>query len=275
MSTGTTDNAKGRTNDPVVAQMRREFREEALKMRAELREEFQRKLVEQMAEYSARIQENQPHHHRDRRGRRPNLSQDAIVDAAMKIMRSKGLDKVTMRSIAHELNTGPASMYVHVHSVVELHGHMLDHLYGTLDLSGGPGDWRARIKHLIADAMAVMLEYPELARSAVTARPMGHGSLRFAERLLELMNEGGIPRDRAAWGVDLLLLYATSSAAEHSIDDDADMLGRLRAAIGTGSYPNMLAAQDVLLSGFETERMGWAIDVLLAGIAATEVPAGT
>ena len=89
MNGSATDNAKGRTNDPVVAQMRREFREEALKMRAELREEFQRKLVEQMAEQTAAMRENQPHHHRERRGRRPTLSQDAIVDAAMKIMKSK------------------------------------------------------------------------------------------------------------------------------------------------------------------------------------------
>ena len=53
----------------------------------------------------------------------------------MKIMNTKGLDKVTMRSIAHELNTGPASIYVHVRSVVQLHGFMLDHLLSTIDLS--------------------------------------------------------------------------------------------------------------------------------------------
>ena len=46
--------------DPVVDQMRREFRDEALKMRAELRDEFQRKLVEQMAEHARSSTETHP-----------------------------------------------------------------------------------------------------------------------------------------------------------------------------------------------------------------------
>ncbi len=37
----------------------------------------------------------------------------------------------------------------------------------------------------------------------------------------------------------------------------------------------MRAVQDFLLFGFETERMEWAIDALLAGISATEVPASS
>src|SRR4051812_27212624 len=184
--------------DPVVSQLRRELREEAIKMRNEMREEFQRKLTEQMAEMHAQQAGGQRGaHHGGPRGPRASRSREAIVDTAMKIINPRGLDKVTMRAIAHDLNPGPASIYVHVRSVVQLHGFMLDHLLSTIDLTGGRGDWRSRIKKLLLDSMAVLLKHPELARSAVTARPTGDGSLHFVDRLLELLEEGGVPPARA------------------------------------------------------------------------------
>ena len=256
---------------PEAAQLRREFREEAIKLREDMRDEFQRKFAEQMAMMQAQQPGPQRGHHR---GRRASLSKDAIVETAMKIMRTKGLDKVTMRSIAHELNTGPASIYVHVRSVVQLHGFMLDALYATLDLDGGDGDWATRIKRLIGDAMAVLLQHPELARSAIAARPIGDGSLRFADRMLELLAEGGVAPARAAWGVDLLLLYATSLAAELASDeaDDNATLMVFRSQLATGAYPHISAVEDTLFEGSDADRANWAIDAILAGLTRTPVP---
>ena len=263
-------------NGPEANQLRREFREEAIKLRNEMRDEFQRKMAEQMAQMQA--QQHGAHHGNARqggpRGRKATLSREAIVDTAMKIMNTKGLDKVTMRSIAHELNTGPASIYVHVRSVVQLHGFMLDHLLSTIDLTEGTGDWRSRIKKLLLDSMAVLLKHPELARSAVTARPTGEGSLRFVDRLLELLDEGGVPRARAAWGVDLLLLHATASAAEHSTNYEDDLLAleAFRSSLATDQFPHLSAVGDVMFAGSGEQRAHWAIDAILAGMTETPVP---
>jgi AcrR family transcriptional regulator len=257
-------------NGPEAAQLRREFREEAVKLRNEMREEFQRKMAEQVAQMSA-----QHHgHQRGPRGRRASLSREAIVDTAMKIMRTKGLAKVTMRSIAHELDTGPASIYVHVHSVVELHGFMLDHLFSSLDLSDRGQGWRNEVKRILVDCMGVLLKHPELARSAVTARPTGDGSLRAVDRLLELLEEGGIPQARAAWGVDLLLLHTMASAAEHSAEhgDDTRALEAFRAQLEGGDYPHLSASQPVIFAGQGVERTHWAVDAILTGMEQTPVP---
>ncbi len=256
---------------PEANQLRREFREEAIKLRNEMRDEFQRKMAEQLAEMQAQ-NERGPRGHQ--RGRRASLSREAIVDTAMKIMNTKGLGKVTMRSIAHELNTGPASIYVHVRSVVQLHGFMLDHLLSTIDLGDTRGDWRDRIKRLLGDSMSVLLKHPELARSAVTARPTGDGSLHFVDRLLELLEEGGIPPARAAWGVDLLLLHATASAAEHSAnyDDDLLALDAFRASLATDKFPHLSAVGEVMFAGSGEQRAHWAIDAILTGMTQTAVP---
>ncbi|TMR88412.1 helix-turn-helix domain-containing protein [Nonomuraea basaltis] len=41
------------------------------------------------------------------------LSQELIIDTALRILEAEGLDAVTMRRVAHELGTGAAMLYAH------------------------------------------------------------------------------------------------------------------------------------------------------------------
>ena len=263
---------------PSMAQLRREFREEAIKMRNEMREEFQRKMAEQMAEMAS--QQRGGHHGAHRGPGRPrgNLSREAIVDVAMRIMAKRGLNKVTMRAVAHELNTGPASIYVHVSSMAELHGHMLDRIIGGIDLSRAKGTWRERITQLLQDLVRELLVYPELARSALEVRPYGVNTLRFADTLMGLLAEGGTDEARRALGLDLLMLWTMGGAAEHAADahameETSEIIQSFRAAVANeAEYPNLYAVRDVLFIGNESERFAWGVDALLTGIAASSDP---
>ena len=62
-------------------------------------------------------------------------------------MQAEGLDRVTMRRLAQELDTGAASLYVYVRNTAELHAAMLEQLLGQVDLSPvtAAGDWRDRL----------------------------------------------------------------------------------------------------------------------------------
>ena len=84
---------------------------------------------------------------RRERPAKPALSRRWIVDTAVRIMRAEGLDKVTMRRLAQELDTGPASLYVYVANTAELHAAVLDDLLGQVDLSGAEGGdgWRDQL----------------------------------------------------------------------------------------------------------------------------------
>src|SRR3984957_2935756 len=62
------------------------------------------------------------------------LSESAIVDVALAITRAEGLDAVTMRRVAAELDTGAASLYVYVRNRDELLRAMLDRVAGTVPL---------------------------------------------------------------------------------------------------------------------------------------------
>jgi len=59
---------------------------------------------------------------------------DAVVDAALAILTSDGLEAVTMRRVAAALDTGAASLYVYVSGREGLLLAMLDRVTATIEL---------------------------------------------------------------------------------------------------------------------------------------------
>ena len=207
------------------------------------------------------------------------LTRRGIVAAAVDVMRAEGLDRVTMRRLAKELDTGPASLYVYFRNTAQLHGAVLDELLGAVDLSPveADGDWRERLEAVLASYTRVLFEYPSLAQSAVTARPTGANYLRLVESILALLDEGGVPPGQASWGIDLLLQLATSTAAEHAGGDDPeawDALAAVLRAVKPETYPRIAALGEDLLSGAGPDRSSWGIRALINGVLATPRPEG-
>jgi AcrR family transcriptional regulator len=209
------------------------------------------------------------------------LSREGIVAAAVAVLRAEGLEKVTMRRLAQELDTGPASLYVYVANTAELHAAVLDELLGEVDLDtgGGEGDWRDQLEAVLSSYKLILFAHPALARMAVSARPRGEHYLRLVERLIALQVEGGVPPERAAWGVDVLLLVATAVAAEKSTQwqsGDAeskwDALTRAVRELPASTHPYLHALGTSVLGGSGTQRSSWVLRVVINGITNTPVP---
>jgi AcrR family transcriptional regulator len=217
---------------------------------------------------------------RRERPAKPALTRAGIVGTALRLMREEGVERVTMRRLAKELDTGPASLYVYVRDTEELHAAVLDELLAEVDLSpvGSGEPWRDRLNAVLGSYVSLLFAHPSLARTAVVTRPSGSNYLALVEALLQLLGQGGVPTDRAAWGVDLLLQLATSNAAEHGtrrVPDNRKDYDQLSAAIRTATadtYPAIAAAADDLLAGAPTERSRWRYDVLIAGFLDTPRP---
>ncbi|WP_437032813.1 TetR/AcrR family transcriptional regulator [Streptomyces sp. enrichment culture] len=218
---------------------------------------------------------------RRERPAKPALSRRWIVDTAVAIMRAEGLQKVTMRRLAQELDTGPASLYVYVANTAELHAAVLDALLGEVDLGGADteGDWREQLRAVLTSYTLVLFAHPQLARSALVARPSGENYLRLVERILALLSRSGAPQAQVAWGVDKLLQVATATAAEQSareqdpasVDDWNATVRALRTA-DAATHPAITSHMPDLIGGSAHDRMRWTFDVLVNGIVHTPVP---
>ena len=121
-----------------------------------------------------------------------------IVDAALEILRAEGLDAVTMRRVAAELDTGPASLYVYIRGRDELREAMLDRVSSTIELERPIRRWREQV-HALLDALLRALEaHPGIAQVAVGQHPHRPSTRWTSPRTCwRLLLAGGIdPRTR-------------------------------------------------------------------------------
>ncbi len=215
---------------------------------------------------------------RSRRDRpaKPALSRAGIVDAAMAVLTSDGVERLTMRRLAADLDTGPASLYVYVRDTTELHALVIDRLLADLDLAwDGRGDWRRRLRALLTDYVELLVRHPGLARSALAVWPNGPNYLDLIELMLRLLTGGGVPADRAAWGVDVLLQLTTAMAAEYATrsqrdDQDVSDLATALDAASPERHPILTGLGPArMLGGEHGARRDWALDAAITGVAGT------
>jgi hypothetical protein len=129
------------------------------------------------------------------------------------------------------------------------------------------------LKALLTSYRDVLFDHPEIARMALSTQPSGPNYLALADAVLALLGEGGVSDRAAAWGLDLLLLYPTAVAVEHSgprspeqAADDFSALAEKIATADAVRYPHVSRLGDELMSGDGSARADWAFDVLLDGI---------
>src|SRR5215472_7094770 len=66
--------------------------------------------------------------------RRDPITREAIVETALRLLDGEGLDALSMRRIADELDTGAASLYWHVGSKDGLLDLIFDHVVGEVEV---------------------------------------------------------------------------------------------------------------------------------------------
>src|ERR1700758_352984 len=104
-----------------------------------------------------------PRSTRDRPAKAP-LSEEAIVDAALAILKAGGLEAVSMRRVAAALDTGAGSLYVYVDGRDGLLQAMFDRIVTGVELEApDPSRWRAQLHNLLERMRAQLIAHPGIA----------------------------------------------------------------------------------------------------------------
>jgi AcrR family transcriptional regulator len=97
---------------------------------------------------------------RRRPGRPARLSRDAIVTAALAIIDRDGIDALTMRRVAGELDSAPMAIYRHVRDKDQLLVLMLDRLAATVAIPQFASDPRIRLQQACRAMRDGLARYP-------------------------------------------------------------------------------------------------------------------
>jgi AcrR family transcriptional regulator len=216
---------------------------------------------------------------RDRPAKAP-LSQEAIVDAALAILKSDGLEAVTMRRVAAALDTGAASIYVYVSGREGLFQAMLDRVIATIELEApDPSRWRAQLHSLLQRMHQALVAHPGIAAMTLADAPTTEAVLLLAENLLAILLAGGLDRQDAAWACDIFVLLVMAAAREHDVRrprsrsdrgrrEQIDALHKTLAGLPPDRFPLIAAHAAQMVAGDGDERFRFAIDVVTDGMLA-------
>jgi AcrR family transcriptional regulator len=209
---------------------------------------------------------------------KPRLSRELIVRTGLDVLLQEGLDAVSMRRVAHALDTGPASLYAHVATKDELVELMLDQVLEEVPLPApDPDRWQDQVRELLRGQVGAMQAYPGIAKVAWQVMiPVGPNALRHGEALLSLLRAGGLPLTRAAYAADALALYTTAFAYEGSAWVAVDQteiaargrqMGEYLNSMPPDAFANMLATGHLFTAETAAERFEFGLDMLLGGLA--------
>jgi AcrR family transcriptional regulator len=216
------------------------------------------------------------------------LSQDLIVDTAIRILDAEGLDAVSMRRVAQELKTGPASLYAHVSNKEELLELVHDRIVGEIpQVDADPERWQEQVKELMRAAQQVYASHRDIARASIAMIPTGPNALRVAENQLAIMRAGGVPDGVAALAVDTLGLYLEANSIEDSLymskleegvspqeffEGYIDQVRKYFSSLPVERFPNIVGMVDHLTTSGGEERFEFGLDIIVRGIASYATP---
>jgi AcrR family transcriptional regulator len=126
---------------------------------------------------------------------RERLTRQRVVDAALVVMDSEGLDAVTMRRVAREVGVEAMSLYNHVRDKDDLLQGVCERIMASYEFPDDGGDWIERAKAGARAWRRVLQAHPDLVRLFAETHgpaPSSPESLRPTEFALTLFRQAGL-----------------------------------------------------------------------------------
>lgn len=148
--------------------------------------------------------------------KRISLTVARVIEVALQLADSEGgVERLTIRRIAAELNVGTMTLYGYFRSKEEILDGMADYALGNLKLPGqessGPAEALRTVGHAFFDLMKAHPSVPQLFASRITD---SQAALQGAmERVLQHLVESGIPGPLAVRCYGFLITYAIGFAS--------------------------------------------------------------
>lgn len=177
------------------------------------------------------------------RARTP-LSRERVLNAALALADSTGIDKLSMRRLGMELGVEAMSLYNHVANKDDLVDGILDLVAAEIELPLDGPEWRVAIRTSAISAHAVLLRHPWACNLAVARPRVSPAKLRLTNATVRTLRSAGFSLQlahNALHAIDGHIYGFTLQ--ELSMQADLDELGPEVSAMlrdrGSDDYPHI------------------------------------
>lgn len=193
--------------------------------------------------------------------RKPNqtpLTRERIVQVALRIVDTEGLDALSMRRLGAELAVDASTIYYHLPGKSALYDLVIDAVMGEVDLGAPPPEASAH-ERLMVGVRAfrkALLAHPG-ALPLLASRPLvTPESLRTVEYMLAVLHDAGLDYPAALAGMNALAFYViggtlaaarppAASGGEYHEEFDPSRV----AALAVQRFPHIRAALTARTAG--------------------------
>jgi AcrR family transcriptional regulator len=145
------------------------------------------------------------------------LSRERILDAAMALVDHDGIEALSMRRIAQQLDVWPMSLYRYFHDKDELLEALGDATAEQVDLPDPDAPWREQAAELLRGLRAAFARHPGTAGLRVDSPRHTPAAHRISEAGLALLRHAGFDEPEAARAWQALLSYTAGFPGLHQV----------------------------------------------------------
>ena len=210
---------------------------------------------------------------RNRRpGRRPKTSTADVVECALGIIDSEGIEGLSMRRLGKALSVDPMAIYNYVSGKPELLDAVVDRVMADVDLSVDDASamWQERVRRVAGAYRDALLAHPNVLPVIASGRARMFGGLGPADTLLSIFEAAGVPRSKwlvamnafSSWilGSTLMEMTAGEGAARVIVDWAANA--------PADRYPHVAIAIATHASSESDEYFRYGVISLIGGLSA-------
>jgi AcrR family transcriptional regulator len=214
---------------------------------------------------------------------RPRLSKEAVVDQALAIADTHGLEALTIRRLASELGVTPMAFYWHFRNKEALLEGVADRLWGEIDADVDPdADWPAQLRSLMESLVRVLRTHRCASQVLASSEKLNNdAALRVTETTLEVLRRAGFDNAHASeiarsglWTGLMLVMSTPGFDTSHTEADLAELQRRNHvrlAMLPPARYPRLVeSAGPMTACGVEDQEFHFrfGIDLFMAGVEA-------
>jgi AcrR family transcriptional regulator len=207
--------------------------------------------------------------------RRPPLSRDRVLQAAIARADQDGLEAFSMRRLAQELGVVPMALYKHVANKDELLDGMIDIVFGEIECPSIGGDWRSEMRRRALSAREALKRHGWAIGIMETQTP-GPANLRNHNAVMGCLREAGFSFEASihAYSVQDAYIYGFALqektlglATPRSAGEAAQRRAQANAAL-VDDYPYLAEIVTKLPeTGYDNAvEFAWGLDLILDGL---------
>src|ERR671914_968509 len=206
-------------------------------------------------------------------GRRPRVSREQVLHAALELADEGGLAAVTMASVGARLGVEAMSLYRHIGNKEEMLDGLVDRVFAEIEVPADARDWRDALRRRAVSAHDALRRHPWAIGLMESRSQPGPATLGHHDAMVDLLFRASFDGRGATRVYNLLDSYVYGFALQEatlpfsSPEEMASMSEQMLAAVADG-YPHLASVQRELVgSGFDyADEFEAGLDIILGAL---------